>query len=155
MNRKIRYTTIFISIFFFSTTSMVQPVHGYELGVPEEAIGNSIEREIKVYDEDEWEDHLGKGSDPKDLRNGDADVIGAKDRQYLYELEIGEHQVEFEEDFLYRDLLLDDEIPEAYTIIHSLANTKPSIPGPYGPLGAFAWGSGIDCIRNSFWIRRC
>ena len=141
MNRKILYTTIFISIFFFSTTFMVQPVHGYELGVTEEAIGTSIEREIKIYDEDEWEDHLGGGSNPKDLRKGDVDVIGAKDRQYLYELEIGEHQVEFEEDFLYRDLLLDDEIPEAYIIINSLADVNIPTPGPYGPLGAFALGA--------------
>ena len=60
---------------------MVQPVRGYEWGVPKEAIGVTSNGEVKLYDEDEWEKHFGThGSEPDDLFGGDADVVGAQDQ---------------------------------------------------------------------------
>ena len=97
MNKKILYGIFFISIFLLSTASMVQPVRGYEFGVPKEAIGVEVEGEIKIYDEDEWEDHIGKGTDPDDIfdEDHDPDVVGAKTKTITREIETDEELIDY------------------------------------------------------------
>lgn len=76
---------------------MVQPVRGYEFGVPKEAIGVEVEGEIKIYDEDEWEDHIGKGTDPDDIfdEDHDPDVVGAKTKTITREIETDEELIDY------------------------------------------------------------
>ena len=58
---------------------MVQPVAGYERGIPKEAIGVEQIAEVKIFNEDEWEKCIGKGGQtPDDIYMGDADVVGAR-----------------------------------------------------------------------------
>jgi hypothetical protein len=88
MKKKLLYGIFFISIFLLSTASMVQPVQGYEFGVPDAAIGRDVEAEITIYDEDEWEDHLGKDSDLGDQGyEGDWDEVGATTKSHYTEIE--------------------------------------------------------------------
>ncbi len=39
MRKKILYGILFVTLFLVSTTSMIQPVHAYEFGFPDEAVG--------------------------------------------------------------------------------------------------------------------
>ena len=90
MNKKIIYGIFFFTLFLLSTASMVQPVQGYEFGVPDEAVGVTVEIEILVYDEDEFEDHLGKGNDIDNVFEyigGDSDVVGAKGKSKITDIE--------------------------------------------------------------------
>ncbi len=90
MNKKIIYGIFFVSLFLISTVSSVHPVQGYEFSVPDEAVGVTVEFEIKVYDEDEFEDHLGKGNDIDNVFEyigGDSDVVGAKGKSKVTDIE--------------------------------------------------------------------
>ena len=81
---------------------MVQPARGYEFGVPKEAVGVTGEGEIKIYDEDEWEKHFGKDGDkPDDIFGGDADVVGAKSKGTVLEIETDEDLIAFLDDHLF------------------------------------------------------
>ena len=47
MNKKILYAIFFTSLFLLSTASMVQPVRGYETGIPAEAKGHKLKVKLK------------------------------------------------------------------------------------------------------------
>ena len=103
MNKKIIYSILFFTLFLLSTASMVQPVQGYERGIPDEAIGVEAQREVDIYDEDEWEKCLGKGTDPSDIYDSDgngADTVGAREMQIIREIEDDE-ELDFTEEFLF------------------------------------------------------
>ncbi len=139
MNKKILYGIFFISIFLLSTASMVQPVHGYEFGVPKEGIGTTSEGEIKLYDEDEWEDHLGGQSSADDVFDGDSDVVGAKSKTKIKELEEDEDLISYEKDHAWKD----DAIPGSIDIeltIDSLIDSSVLVGGAPGA------GSGMVAI---------
>ena len=88
MNKKILYGIFFVSIFLLSTASMVQPVYGYECGIPKEGIGVEVESEIKIYDEDEWNKHFGKkGDNPDDVFSSGMDEQGAHSKMTILEIE--------------------------------------------------------------------
>ncbi|TFG24730.1 MAG: hypothetical protein EU529_03300 [Promethearchaeota archaeon] len=85
MNKRILYALIFTSIFILSTVSMVaQPAAGahWKLGIPEQARGTEVEREVKIYDKDAWGEHLGDDNNDKvsEKIGGDADEVGAKSK---------------------------------------------------------------------------
>lgn len=85
MNKRILYALIITSIFILSTVSMVaQPAAGahWKLGIPEQARGSEVEREVKIYDKDAWGDHLGDDSNDKvtEKIGGDADEVGARSK---------------------------------------------------------------------------
>ena len=89
MRKKILYGILFLTLFITSTVSMIQPVYAYEIGMPDEAIDLVQEAEIKIYNEDAWEDSIGKkGLTPDDIYLGDADVVGA--RQMVIIRDIGD-----------------------------------------------------------------
>ena len=132
MNKKILYGIFFVSIFLLSTASMVQPVHGYECGIPKEGIGITTESEIKIYDEDEWEKHLGKDVDLDLKAEGDADVVGAKSKQIVRDIEYDE-----EVDHIRKKQLKENAIPgniDARQNIESLYNPLVTGSGGYPPL---------------------
>ena len=97
MRKKIIYSIIFFTLFLLSTASMVQPVQGYEVGIPQEAVGVEQVSEIKIFNEDEWENSFGSsGSDPGDIYMGDADVVGARQMNKFIEVEndVGDDEIE-------------------------------------------------------------
>ena len=80
---------------------MVQPVRGYEHGIPEQAIGVTVESEVKIYDEDEWEKHFGKkGSGPDDVFSSGMDEVGAHSKMTILEIEEDEELIAFLDDHL-------------------------------------------------------
>jgi hypothetical protein len=122
---------------------MVQPVRGYEFGVPDEAVGVTTNGEVKIFDEDEVDKHLGAGVDlDGNLHGGDSDVVGARS-QTLY----GEIDKDEEIDYL-DDYVIDSDTAQAIddvrALLQSLADVNGtaggllppgSAYGPYGPLG--------------------
>lgn len=91
MKKKILFGILLISIFLFSTATTVQPVRGYEFGVPDQAKGMKGEGEIKIYDEDEWKAHFGSDGDrPDDIWDGDSDIVGAKSKSKILDWETDE-----------------------------------------------------------------
>jgi len=79
MRKKILYSILFLTLFLISTASMIQPVTGYERGLPDEGIGVEQISEVKIFNEDEWEKCMGKGAaGPDAYYSGDADVVGAR-----------------------------------------------------------------------------
>ena len=102
MNKKILYSIFFISFFLLSTASMVRPVQGYEHGIPPEAVGVTVQSEVKIYDEDEWEKHFGKdGDEPDDVFESGMDEAGAKNKQTILEIEEDEELIAFLDDHLF------------------------------------------------------
>ncbi|MFX0077022.1 MAG: hypothetical protein ACFE96_16365 [Candidatus Hermodarchaeota archaeon] len=92
MNKRILYALVFTSIFILSTVSLVaQPAAGahWKLGIPEQAKGMTIESEVKIYDEDTWEEHLGYCADVQvdEKFGGDADNVGAKSKSKIIDWE--------------------------------------------------------------------
>ena len=145
MRRRLLYGTLFFSLLVVSTASMVQPVYGYEIGFPEEAIDYESQTEISLFDEDEWEKSFGKkGSDPSDIYEGDADVVGARQMEILRDLGDvdktegpGDH--EFDELEMVENIWAHGADPAAAVDIISLtiaglAATAP-IPGPIPTIG--------------------
>ncbi len=101
MNKKIIYFVFFIFIFVISFFSMAKPVRGYKFGVPEITRDLKLEGESRVilYDEDEWDDHLGVGADnPDDFFGKYADVVGAKSKGKLVDWE--ECEIDFFADYI-------------------------------------------------------
>ncbi len=128
MNKKIIYGIFFVSIFLLSTVSMVQPARGYSFGVPKEGIGTTSEGEVKLYDEDDWEDHLGSQSSAADVFGGDNDVVGAKSKTTVKELETDEDLISYEKDHAWKE----DAIPGALAIeltIDSLIDSTVLVDG--------------------------
>ncbi|TFF99379.1 MAG: hypothetical protein EU540_06840, partial [Promethearchaeota archaeon] len=83
---------------FFSFFTIAKPVK-YEFGVPEVGKGIAGESRVILYDEDEWDDHLGVGADnPDDFFGKYADVIGAKSKGKLVGWE--EDEIDFFADFI-------------------------------------------------------
>jgi len=96
MKKKLLFGILLISLFLFSTISAVQPARGYEFGVPDQAKGMEGESEIKIYDKDEWKDHLGSDADrPGSIWEGDADVVGAKSKGKVIDWEEDEELISF------------------------------------------------------------
>ena len=145
MNKKIIYGIFFISIFLLSTASMVQSVRGYSFGVPKEGIGTTSEGEIKLYDEDEWEDHLGGQSSAADVFEGDSDVVGAKSKTTVKKLETDEDLISYEADHAWKDAA----IPGANDIgltVDSFIDPAVLVGGKPGQ------GSGLAYLLNaSMW----
>ena len=84
MNKKIISIVLFIFIFASGIFTMAKPVRGYKFGVPEIAKGQEGESRVILYDEDEWDNHLGVGADnPDDFFGEYADVVGAKSKGKL------------------------------------------------------------------------
>jgi hypothetical protein len=137
MKKKVLYGIFFVSIFLLSTATMVQPVRGYEFGVPDEAVGVTTNGEIKIFDEDEVDKHLGAGVDlDGELHGGDSDVVGARS-QTLY----GEIEKDEEIDYLHDYVASPAGIPESFDGIDLLlasmcANLSAWPEGTYGPV---AW----------------
>jgi hypothetical protein len=110
MNKKVLYGVILLSIFLMSAATSIQPVQGYKFGVPDQAKGVEGESEVKVVDEDQWEDCFGKGhgaDDIDDVFDGDSDVVGAKSKGVVKDWE-KDDEIKFFWDFvLEADLDLD------------------------------------------------
>ena len=158
MKRKLIYAIIFISIFLMSSASMVSPVQGYEPpDIPAEAKGMTLDdTEVTVYDEDGLEDSLGKGFDIKDIKAGDADIVGARSQMKILDWETDEDLIAYEEDYSYGPLVAENH-DLVVQLLASLADngTAGKYPmgtayGPYGPLAFIAnysvwnattWGS--------------
>ncbi len=141
MNKKIIYGIFFISIFLLSTASMVQPARGYSFGVPDAGIGTTSEGEVKLYDEDEWEDHLGSQSSAADVFEADNDVVGAKSKQTIKDLEEDEDLISYEKDYAWKD----DAIPGAtdvYLTTKSLLDSSVLVGGAPG------LGNGLTFLLN-------
>ncbi|TFG21989.1 MAG: hypothetical protein EU529_11900 [Promethearchaeota archaeon] len=86
---------------FFSYFTIAKPVSKYEFGVPDIAKGMTTEGQVILYDEDEWNNHLGVGADnPDDYFGGDADVVGAKSKTKVLDWEEDEEILEFFSDFI-------------------------------------------------------
>lgn len=84
MNKKYLYFFLIATLF---TVSMVTPVIGasYTFPVPAAAVGQSTETEVVLYDEDAWEDVVGKDMDPTEIwdDDGDTDEQGAKSKSLI------------------------------------------------------------------------
>ncbi|TFF99380.1 MAG: hypothetical protein EU540_06845 [Promethearchaeota archaeon] len=86
---------------FFTVFTIAKPVSKYEFGVPDVAKGMTTEGQVILYDEDEWNNHLGEGADnPDDYFGGDADVVGAKSKGKVLDWEEDEEILEFFSDFI-------------------------------------------------------
>jgi hypothetical protein len=113
MKKKLLFGMLLLSIFLFSSVTMVQPARGYEYGVPEAAKGMEGESEIRIYDKDEWEDHLGDGpeaDEPTDIWDGQSDIVGARSKGRVVDWE-EDDEIKFFWDFvLESDLSLDDPV---------------------------------------------
>jgi hypothetical protein len=75
------------------------------------------ESEVKTYDEDAWEDFVGKATMPDDIWDGDADVVGAKSKSTIKSWE--EDEVDYIDiiDILYDDKDVNDAVEAAETQI--------------------------------------
>ncbi len=140
MKRKLIYVIIFISIFLMSSVRMVSPVQGYEPpDIPAEAKGMTLDdAEITVYDEDELEKRLGGGFDIKDIKAGDADIVGARSQMKILEWETDDDLVDYEKDFAWGQLT-EAGHGDVNLGILSMAYNYTEIGGivyvPYGPFG--------------------
>ncbi len=113
MRKKIIYGILFITLFLVSTASMFQPVqavHGYSRGIPDEAIGMDLQGEVKIYNEEAWEDSMGKGSSITDWKAGDADVVGARSMTQFIDFEDDEELKFVEKRLLGSDTAANDAI---------------------------------------------
>jgi hypothetical protein len=87
MNKK---SLIILSIFVLGMLApMVRAATTYEFPLAE----GTGESTVKVYDEDMWEDTLGKDVDPTDIFGGDADVVDAKAKSTIKEWEETDYDV--------------------------------------------------------------
>ncbi|MFX1442548.1 MAG: hypothetical protein ACFFHV_03970 [Promethearchaeota archaeon] len=142
MKKKILYGIFFISIFLLSTASMVTPVRGYDFGVPDAAVGVTAESEIKIYDKDEWKDHLGSDVGTDELFVGDTDEVGAKSKSVYLEIEkrYDDKGIKYVGDYVWEGDIKDGNDLSRQTVA-SLYN--PLVSGDYGPLmyfyNACAW----------------
>ncbi len=130
MNKKIIYGILFVSLFLLSTVSMVQPARGYSFGVPSEGKGTTSEGEIKLYDEDDWEDHLGSDSGADDPFDGDADVVGAKSKQTIIKLEKDE-EIRYVGKYIFAGTI---DAGSLLTVSTVKSLYDPDVTGAYGPL---------------------
>jgi hypothetical protein len=142
MKKKILYGIFFLSIFLLSSATMVQPVRGYEFGVPDEAVGVTSEGEIKIFDEDEWEDHLGGGSDPTDFKDGDVDVVGARSKSHYIEIE-KDAEIKFCKDHYWDGAIIDGSTAST-TVTQSLWNPliTPAMGGAPAPF-VYLWNASM------------
>jgi len=128
MNKKILFGIFLLSIFLLSTASMVQPVYGYSWGVPKQAIGVTSESEVKIFDDDSFEEHLGAGIDGGDLHGGDADKVGAKSKSTYKEMETDEDLIAFEEDALYEAVEFEDSCNTIRLTLSEIGNATQLLP---------------------------
>jgi hypothetical protein len=148
MKKKLLYGIFFISIFLLSTASMVQPVHGYEFGVPDAAVGRSAESEITVFDEDEFEKALGKETSIKDcFVKGDVDEVGAKARSNYLEIEekYDDDGIKWIKDHTFA-ATTKPASDAAQAAVESLYD--PDVNGDYGPLMAI-YNSSVYAAKNA------
>jgi len=136
MKKKLLYGIIILTIFLMSTISTAQPVQGYEFGVPKEAKGIETEGQVMVYDEDEWEEHLGEdASKPDDYFGGDADIIGAKSKTKVLGWEKDDRSIDFFADFVLEAEVEVEDTPEitdfnsVFDYIHSGITSLTAFPG--------------------------
>lgn len=130
-NKKLFYQLIFISIFLINLISSIKPVVGYEMGIPEQAKGVEVCSQVKIYDKDEWDDHLGSGAmDPDELFDSkNADKVGAKSKTRIIDWEESENNIDFFEDYI---LSADTEIegvPEVETFNDALDYLNKTLKG--------------------------
>jgi len=140
-------------IFVFGFLSMAKPVRGYKFGVPEIAKGMETEGQVILYDEEEWNNHLGVGADnPDDYFGGDADVVGAKSKAKIIDWE--EEEIPFFSDFVLTVDVEFEDIPEItdlnsvlnfiYDAIHALGDPESEINAVYslfeGVNATLGWG---------------
>ena len=148
MKKKLIYSILFVSLFLISTASMVQPVQGYDYNIPAEAKGHEVEATLDVYDEDEWDNHLGAGVDRKGLKDGDSDVVGAKDKYKILEWEKDEGLIDYLDDFVLGPADIPTAAAQIQGILQSMAfNLSTWEPGTYGPIGFIANYS-LDLVDN-------
>ncbi|MFX1339489.1 MAG: hypothetical protein ACFFDK_12825 [Promethearchaeota archaeon] len=140
MKKKILYGIFFISIFLLSTASMVAPVRGYDFGVPDAAVGVTAESEIKIYDKDEWKDHLGSDVGTDEFFAGDTDEVGAKSKSVYLEIEkrYDDKGIKYVADYVWEGDIKDGNDLSRQTVA-SLYN--PLVSGDYGPLMSLYNGS--------------
>jgi len=123
---------------------MVTPVRGYEFGVPDEAVGVTTNSEVKIFDEDEVDDHLGSGVDLSGLHDGDSDVVGAQSQTKYGKIERDE-EIDYLNDYVAEPA----DIPASHDLVRQLlqsladngtggAYPMGTVYGPYGPLGFLA-----------------
>jgi len=127
MKKKLLFGILLISIFLFSSVTMVQPARGYEFGVPDQAKGMEGEGEIKIFDKDEWKKSLGGDGDrPDDIWDGDSDIVGAKSKSKIKDWEEDEDLIHFFWDFiLATDLDIDNPVTGAP--VTTVSNYKDAI----------------------------
>ena len=77
--KKSYYGILFVSLFLLSTLPVAFAAD-YTNPIPDAAVGVESESEISIYDEDAWEDAVGKDMAPDDIWDGDADKEGAKSK---------------------------------------------------------------------------
>jgi hypothetical protein len=145
MNKKILYGIFFVSIFLLSTATMVTPVQGYTFGVPKEAVGMKTKGEVKIFDEDEVDDHLGSGVDLEGLHGGDCDVVGAQSQTHYM-------GIKRDEEINYLDEYVADpaDIPASHDMVHALLLSLADINGTYG--GLYPAGSAYGPYGSLVWL---
>ncbi|MFX1338850.1 MAG: hypothetical protein ACFFDK_09595 [Promethearchaeota archaeon] len=113
MKKKLVYGIIFLTIFLMSTLSTTRPALAYKFGVPKEAKGVKTESQVKLFDQDEWDKHLGKeASEPDDYFYGDADKVDAKSRTKVLEWKEDKRQIDFFADFVLKAEVEVEDTPE-------------------------------------------
>jgi len=150
MKKKLIYSILFVSLFLVSTASMVQPVQGYDVNIPKEAKGVEVEATLDVYDKSEWKKHLGAGVDRKGLKDGDSDVVGAKDKYKILEWEEDEDLIDYLHDFVFAPAGIPATIDGIDMLLGSMAANLTYYPdGLYGPL---AWLANytMDTVNTAY-----
>ncbi len=90
MKKNYAYGIVFVWVAFLSTINFYNAIDynyinkplttSYKFGIPDIAKGVNSESVVKIYDRDEWYEHIGNESEADDLfgEGTDADRIGAK-----------------------------------------------------------------------------
>jgi hypothetical protein len=148
MKKRLLFGILILSLFLLSSATVVQPVQGYEFSVPDEAIGVTSEGEIKIFDEDEWEDHLGAGSDPTDFKSGDVDVVGAKSKSHYIEIE-KDADIKFCKDHYWDGAIIDGSTAST-TVTQSLWNPliTPAMGGAPAPF-LYLWNETVQVAYSN------
>jgi hypothetical protein len=133
---------------------MVQPVRGYEFGVPDEAVGVTTNGEVKIFDEDEVDDHLGAGVDLDGLHSGDSDVVGAQSQTHYIGIEKDE-EIDYLDDFVIKPADIDISLTDVRALLQSLADVNGTAGGllppgsAYGPYGTLGWLANWTMLQAS------
>ncbi len=93
------YCLLFFSFFSAMLALSIKPTYAYDFSLPDFVKDAELESQVTVYDETEWEKHLGKGAfTPDEYFGGNADEVGAKSKDKVLDWEEDREHVAFIED---------------------------------------------------------